>query len=237
MTSRPEDMPVAILAGGLATRLRPITETIPKSLVSVAGRPFLSHQLEQLASQGFRKVVLCVGHLGEMIEKMYGDGSEFGIELNYSFDGPHLLGTGGALRHALDHLGDAFFVLYGDSYLPIAFLEVGETFLQSGKDGLMTVYRNDGLYDSSNVSFENGEILRYDKSARLPEMRHIDYGLSLFKTSVFAALHPEEKIDLARIMADLLSKGQLAAFEVSERFYEIGSHQGLEELDVFLTAS
>lgn len=234
MISRPEDMPVAILAGGLATRLRPITETIPKSLVTVAGRPFLSHQLEQLAGQGFGKVVLCVGHLGEMIEEMYGDGSAFGIELRYSFDGPHLLGTGGALRRALHHLGDAFFVLYGDSYLPINFPEVGKAFLESGKDGLMTVYRNEGLYDSSNVRFENGEILRYDKSSKDPEMHHIDYGLSLFKSSVFAALPAGEKCDLAQVMADLLSQRQLAAFQVKERFYEIGSHQGLEELDALL---
>lgn len=234
MSSRPEDMPVAILAGGLATRLRPITETIPKSLVTVAGRPFLSHQLEQLAGQGFRKVVLCVGHLGEMIEQLYGDGSEFGIELKYSFDGPHLLGTGGALRRALHLLGDAFFVLYGDSYLPISFPEVGKSFLESGKDGLMTVYRNEGLYDSSNVRFENGVILRYEKSSQHPDMRHIDYGLSLFKSAVFAGLPPDEKIDLAEIMASLLSRGQLAAFEVRERFYEVGSHTGLQELDALL---
>lgn len=234
MTPRPEDLPVAILAGGLATRLRPITETIPKSLVTVAGRPFLSHQLEQLAGQGFGKVVLCVGHLGEMIEEMYGDGSAFGIELRYSFDGPQLLGTGGALRRALHHLGDAFFVLYGDSYLPIHFPEVGTAFLESGKDGLMTVYRNEGLYDSSNVRFENGRILRYDKSSGDREMRHIDYGLSLLKSAVFEALPAGERCDLAQIMADLLSRGQLAAFEVKERFYEIGSHRGLEELDALL---
>lgn len=227
-------LPVAILAGGLATRLRPLTETIPKSLLEVAGRPFLSHQLEQLAKQGLTKVVLCVGHLGEMIQSDYGDGSAYGIDLKYSFDGPVLLGTGGALRQALPELGDAFYVLYGDSYLPVDFQEVGRAFQESGADGLMTVFRNEGLYDTSNVWFQDGKILRYDKTARLPEMRHIDYGLSLFKPDAFRDILPDQKIDLADIMQDLLAKGQLTGFEVHKRFYEIGSHTGLAELSKLL---
>jgi len=236
MSVSPADLPVAILAGGLATRLRPLTETIPKSLIEVAGRPFLAHQLEQLASQGLTKVVLCVGHLGEMIEKDFGDGSAYGIELQYSFDGPVLLGTGGALRQALPKLGEAFYVLYGDSYLPLDFQKVGRVFLETGRDGLMTVYRNEGLYDTSNVWFENGEIQRYDKKVQLPEMRYIDYGLSLFKADAFRKIGPEEKIDLADIMQDLLAKGQLTGCEVTERFYEIGSHSGLAELESLLAA-
>ena len=108
-----------MLAGGLATRLRPITETIPKSLVPVAGEPFLAHQLRLLHAHGFRRAVLCVGHLGETIEAEFGDGAAFGFRLEYSFDGPRLLGTGGALKRALPRLGDAFFVLYGDCYLPM----------------------------------------------------------------------------------------------------------------------
>lgn len=227
-------LPVAILAGGLATRLRPLTETIPKSLIDVAGRPFLSHQLEQLAAQGLKKVVLCVGHLGEMIEKDYGDGSAYGIDLKYSFDGPVLLGTGGALRQALPELGKAFYVLYGDSYLPVDFQEIGRTFNESGADGLMTVFRNEGLYDTSNVWFEGGRILRYDKNVRLPEMRHIDYGLSLFKADAFSDIRPDQKVDLADIMQDLLAKGRLTGFEVHKRFYEIGSHTGLAELNRLL---
>lgn len=234
MSVKASDLPVAILAGGLATRLRPLTETIPKSLIEVAGRPFLSHQLEQLAGQELKKVVLCVGHLGEMIEQDYGDGSEYGIDLQYSFDGPTLLGTGGALRRALPKLGDAFYVLYGDSYLPVDFKTVGAAFLESGKKGLMTVYQNEGLYDASNVWFENGVIRTYDKKVKLPEMHHIDYGLSLFKASAFSKIGPEEKVDLADIMQDLLAGGELQGFEVYERFYEIGSHSGLSELNALL---
>ena len=236
MSVDPTDLPVAILAGGLATRLRPLTETIPKSLVEVAGRPFLAHQLEQLAEQGLKNVVLCVGHLGEMIERDFGDGADYGIHLQYSFDGPTLLGTGGALRRALPMLGEAFYVLYGDSYLPVDFIEVGRAFLDADREGLMTVFRNEGLYDTSNVWFENGSIRCYDKKIRLPEMHHIDYGLSLFKSDAFRKIGSEEKVDLADIMQDLLAAGQLSACEVKERFYEIGSHSGLAELNLLLAS-
>lgn len=234
MSAQPEVMPVAILAGGLATRLRPITETIPKSLVEVAGRPFLAHQLDQLAAQGLTEVVLCVGHLGEKIKDQFGDGSAHGVSLRYSFDGPKLLGTGGALRKALPMLGDAFYTLYGDSYLPVDFKEIGRAFLVSGQDGLMTVFENGGLYDASNVSWRDGKILIYDKEARQPEMRHIDYGLSLFKSKVFKSIQTDRKIDLAEIMGKLLDAEELCGFEVNKRFYEIGSHSGLMELNKLL---
>jgi NDP-sugar pyrophosphorylase family protein len=228
------DFPVAILAGGLATRLRPLTETIPKSLIEVAGRPFLATQLEQLAAQGLRRVVLCVGYLGEMIVEEFGDGSAFGVELQYSFDGPVLLGTGGALRRALPMLGETFYTLYGDSYLPVDFRQAGQAFLDQGKAGIMTVFRNAGLYDTSNVEFADGRILNYSKTALTPEMHYIDYGLSLFQARAFAGYGEDEKIDLADIMGRLLSEGQLAGYEVFERFYEIGSHSGLAELEALL---
>ena len=231
------DIPVAILAGGLATRLRPIAEKIPKSLVPVAGRPFLAHQLELLRSRGITHAVLCVGHLGQMIERDFGDGSAFGMRLDYSFDGPVLLGTGGAIQQALPKLGREFFVLYGDSYLPIEYRPIAEFFARSGKHGLMTVFRNEGLYDTSNVVFRDGEVVVYDKKARLPEMRHIDYGLSLFKAGVFEGYPAGEKFDLAEVMAKLVREQQLAGFEVAERFYEIGSPAGLAELDELLRSS
>lgn len=231
------DFPVAILAGGLATRLRPLTETIPKSLIEVAGRPFLATQLEQLAAQGLRRVVLCVGYLGEMIVEEFGDGSAFGVELRYSFDGPVLLGTGGALRQALPMLGETFYTLYGDSYLPVDFRRVGQAFVESGREGIMTVFRNEGLYDTSNVEFAEGRVLNYSKTSLTPEMRHIDYGLSLFKASAFRPYAPEQKVDLADIMSRLLAEGQLAGYEVFERFHEIGSHAGLAELEALLASS
>ncbi len=228
------ELPVAILAGGLATRLRPLTEKVPKALLPVAGKPFLAHQLELLRARGVRRAVLCLGYLGEKVLEEFGDGHDYGVALEYSFDGPVLLGTGGALRQALPKLGDQFFVLYGDSYLTAELRPIAEFFAVCGKRGLMTVYRNEGLYDSSNVVFANGEIRVYDKKVRQPEMRHIDYGLSLFRASALAEYAQGEKFDLADLMARLVAQNQLAGFEVSERFYEIGSPAGLAELEALL---
>jgi len=222
-------LPVAILAGGLATRLRPLTETIPKSLIEIDGQPFLAHQLRLLKNRGIARVVLCLGYLGEMVRDFAGSGDSFGLELEYSFDGPVPLGTAGALRAALPLLGEAFFVVYGDSYLPCDYLGIETAFIDSGKPGLMTVFLNDGCWDSSNVEFSEGEIIRYDKRARTPRMRHIDYGLGVFRRSVFEGLPPRPH-DLAAVYRDLLARNELAGVEVPERFYEIGSLAGIAEL-------
>lgn len=226
-------LPIAILAGGLATRLRPLTERVPKALVELAGRPFVNWQLELLAAAGIKRVVFCLGYLGEMIEAHVGDGARFGLEVAYSYDGPTLLGTGGALRHALPLLGEEFLVLYGDSYLPIDYAAVTEAFLKSGKPGLMTVLKNEGRWDSCNVWMDAGELRLYDKKARLPEMQHIDYGLTAFRAEVFSR-RSAESFDLAEVMHELVAKKELAAFEVTERFYEIGSPAGIADLDAFL---
>ena len=232
----PSDIPVAILAGGLATRLRPITEKIPKSLVPVAGRPFLAHQLELLKSRGICRAVLCVGYLGEMIQHDFGNGEKYGMKLDYSFDGDKLLGTGGAIKRALPLLGEEFFVLYGDSYLHVNYAPIAQFFQHSGKLGCMTVYRNEGKYDTSNVVFAGGEIKVYDKTAKLPEMRHIDYGLSLFRAAAFDSFPASQPFDLAEVMGKLVREKQLAGYEVTERFYEIGSPAGLAELEALLSS-
>jgi MurNAc alpha-1-phosphate uridylyltransferase len=221
--------PVAILAGGLATRLRPITETIPKSLVDVCGEPFVAHQLRMLRSHGIDDVVLCVGYRGEQIEQVVGAGSAFGLRVRYAFDGERLLGTGGAVRRALGMLGDEFFVLYGDSYLPCDYQAVLRSFRASGKLTLMTVYRNEGQYDASNVEYDAGTIRRYDKSACSPAMHHIDYGLGVFRREALADVPGGTHLDLATLYQTLLAKGQLAGYELTERFYEIGSVAGLQE--------
>ena len=165
-----------MLAGGLATRLRPITHSVPKALVEVAGRPFIDHQLALLARHGVRRVVLCLGYLGEQVVGHVGDGSRFGLHVGYSHDGDRLLGTGGALRRALPLLGDTFWVLYGDSYMDIDYRSILNTFLGRDLLGLMTVLRNDNRWDSSNVVFRAGRLLRYDKHHRGSDMTHIDYG-------------------------------------------------------------
>lgn len=230
----PSDLPVAILAGGLATRLRPITERIPKLLVEVAGEPFFSHQIRLLKKAGLTRLVLCVGFLGERIVEQYGDGSKWGVKIEYSFDGPTLLGTGGALIHALPKLGDTFYVLYGDSYLPVDYLDVGRTFFESGKLGLMTVYENHERYDTSNVLFADGQIVVYDKICKIPVMHHIDYGLGLLRAETLESYPKDAVVDLAAVYGRLVASKQLAGYEVEDRFYEIGSHAGLKELDQLL---
>lgn len=227
-------LPVAILAGGMATRLRPITETIPKSLIEVDGRSFIFHQLEWLHDEGVKSVVLCVGHLGERIVDAVGNGAAFGVSVEYSFDGKKLLGTGGALKKATSKLGDAFFVLYGDSFLCCSFADVQAAFIKAGKPALMTVLKNEGRWDISNVIFRDGKLIRYDKENPDLKMRHIDYGLSVVQSAVFSTYAPAESFDLADVFAKLSRQGQLAGHEVRERFYEIGSHNGLRETEKFL---
>jgi len=219
-------MPVAILAGGLATRLGTVTQTIPKALLEVAGKPFIVHQLALLRAAGVTRVVLCVAHLADQIEAVLGDGSAFGLEVVYSHD--QLEGTGGALRRARPLLGESFLVLYGDSYLRCDYAAIARAFEASGKLGLMTVYRNEGQYDASNVAYRDGAIVTYDKTPGIPGMTHIDWGLGAFRAAAFDGF-PEGRLDLAVVYQQLLARGQLAGYEVTERFYEIGSVAGLED--------
>ncbi len=225
---------LALLAGGLATRMRPSTLTTAKSMLSVAGQPFLAHQLRLLAGQGVTDIVICAGHLSTQIEEFAGDGSRWGCTLRYSHDGREPLGTGGALRRALPLLGCEFFVMYGDSYLTARFSDVWQAFWQSGKQGLMTVFANQGRWDASNIVFEDGEIQQYSKKYRGPAMRHIDYGLSCLTADALQRWPEGAAFDLAEVMRDLLTRDQLAAFEVAERFYEIGSPEGLLDAEAML---
>lgn len=220
-----------ILAGGLGTRLGSLTKDQPKALVPVNGEPFLAHQLRLLRQGGINDVVLCVGYLGEMIEEFAGKGERFDMRIRYVYDGPKLLGTAGAVRRALPVLGQSFFTVYGDSYLPCDYRDVAAAFQAAGKLGLMTVYRNEGQWDTSNVEYADGRILVYDKANRTPSMRHIDYGLGMFRRDAFLSLPQNTPYDLATLYQDLLREHALAAYEVTERFYEIGSPQGLLDLE------
>jgi NDP-sugar pyrophosphorylase family protein len=190
--------------------------------------------LRLLRRNGFEQVVLCVGYLGEKLQAFAGDGRAFGLHVEYAFDGPHLLGTAGALRRALPQLGEAFAVIYGDSYLPCDYRSALAAFRDSGKLGLMSVYRNEGLWDTSNVGFAGGRILAYDKANRTPDMRHIDYGLGAFQRAAFDDVPPGQHYDLATVYQGLLRRGELAAWESPERFYEIGSVEGIHDLGEFL---
>jgi MurNAc alpha-1-phosphate uridylyltransferase len=228
-------LPVALLAGGLATRLRPITEKIPKLLVEVAGRPFAEYQLALLRQQGFTDIVLCVGYLGEQVQTALGDGSRYGVKLRYVFDGEQLLGTGGALRQALPLLGDSFMILYGDTYLQCDYQAVARCFLSSKKSGLMTVLHNQNRWDKSNAVFMNDSVVQYNKRQYKPEMEYVDYGLGALQASVLAAYPENQPIDLADVYTKLATQQQLAGFEVQQRFYEIGSPQGLAETEQYLS--
>jgi N-acetyl-alpha-D-muramate 1-phosphate uridylyltransferase len=229
-------LPVAILAGGTATRLRPITETIPKALVDVNGRPFAEYQLDWLRDEGVQRVIFCIGYRGDMIRDALGDGSRWGLTIEYVFDGEQLLGTAGALKRALPVIGSEFFVLYGDSLLTCALPPIERTFRDSGCAGLMTVFRNDDKWDRSNVLFDGDRIVRYDKVDRTSDMRHIDYGLGVLTERALAPVPLDRPSDLAGVYQRLLAAGDLAGMEMPERFYEMGSQQGLEETRAFLAA-
>jgi NDP-sugar pyrophosphorylase family protein len=227
-------LPVAILAGGLATRLHPVTVNVPKALLLVAGRPFIAWQLELLAQQGITEAVLCLGFLGDQIQAAVGDGKTFGVRITYSFDGDTPLGTGGALRHALPLLGAAFFVLYGDSYLPCSFAQVQVAYAAAGAPGLMTVLRNEGRWDRSNVLCCDGRIAEYNKHSPRVDMAHIDYGLGILSARLLEERPDGTPFDLADIYRELSLRGELAAFEVGGRFYEIGSPAGLGDAERYL---
>jgi N-acetyl-alpha-D-muramate 1-phosphate uridylyltransferase len=220
---------IAILAGGLAKRMRPKTRTVPKAMLEVNGAPFVDHQLRLIRREGLNRVVMCLGHLGEQVVDHVGDGSRFGLSVDYSFDGPQLLGTGGALRRSLPLLGELFFVIYGDSYLDTDYGPVAESFIRSGKPGLMTVFHNRGRWDTSNVLFRNNKIICYSKTRIGPEMEYVDYGLGIFEADVLRGYPEGEAFDLSDVYSELAEKDQLTGYEVLTRFYEIGSPSGLEE--------
>ena len=228
-------LPAAILCGGKATRLYPLTEDHPKALIEIAGEPFLAHQLRLLKRSGIDRVVLCAGYLAEMLVDYAGDGSRFGVAIDYSFDGPRPLGTAGALKLALPRLGEEFFVLYGDSYLACDYQAVARRFRESRKPALMTVFANHDRFDRSNVAMGSSrEILAYDKHNRTMAMKHIDYGLGVFHACAFDRVPADQPMDLAALYKQLLQAGELAACEVAQRFYEIGSFEGIRELNDLL---
>ena len=226
-------MQCVILAGGLGTRMRPLTDTCPKTLLPVRGRPFAYHQLRWLASQGVADVVYCIGHQGDMIRRYWEAEPSPVRSIRYVDEGARLRGTGGALRlaHRAGVLEESFLVIYGDSFLPVDFAPAWRAFQSSGQPALMTVLRNESRWDRSNVIYEQGRVVLYDKRGD-PAMPYIDYGLSAFRRELFDPA--PEVFDLALLFHRLSLRGRLAGFEVNQRFYEIGSPQGLSDLEHYL---
>lgn len=228
-----EGMQVAIVAGGLATRLGGLTRGQPKSLVRILGKPFLEYQIEFLRRGGVRDIVLCTGHLGEQIESYFGNGMRFGVDIRYSRE-PKLLGTAGALKNAQSLLADTFFTLYGDSYVFIDFRAAMSHFVARGEPALMTVYKNDDLYDRSNTAVADGLVTKYSKRERTADMVYIDYGVNLFRKAVLDMVPRDEPYSLEALHQRLIEGRQLGALEITERFYEIGSVQGLREFEEYV---
>jgi len=230
-------LPIAVLAGGLATRLGELTRETPKCLLPINGRPFVDWQLELLKRSGYQKVVFCLSYQSNLIQEHLGDGSGLGLDIKYSFDGEKQLGTGGAIKKALPLLGAQFAVIYGDSYLPISYSAVEESFLDNFKQATMTVYENSNKLDKSNVKFESCQLVAYLKENPGPDFQHIDYGLTYFQAAAFDSEEPDTPFDLAQLCTKLCMNGQLAGYEVFDRFYEIGSLQGIKEFSEYKVRS
>ena len=222
-------MQMLILAGGLGTRMRPLTRDLPKCLLPVEGRPFLEHQLRLLASRGVRDIVLCLGYLGDQVLDYFGDGHRFGVRLTYAWERQGLLGTAGAIRNAEALLAPEFFVAYGDSYLLLDYAGIMRRFRKTDALGMMVVYRNEGRLEPSNVVVRDGRVAAYDKTARLPGMAHVNQGLSVLRRRALKLIPPGLPFTQEDLYRMLARRGQLLAYETSQRFYEIGSPHGLEE--------
>jgi len=226
-------LPVIILAGGLATRLHPVTLKIPKSLILIDGMPFIHYQILLLKEKGVDNIILCVGHFGYMIEEFIGDGSQYNMHIQYSYDGDVLLGTGGAVKKASKLVEDAFMIQYGDSYLDINYEDIVKAYYQAGLPVLMTAYHNKNEFDTSNMLVKNGKIVQYSKLAKTAEFEHIDYGLIIMRKDVISA--SPDVFDLGELLSTCVDKGMVSAYEVNTRFYEIGSPSGIVETAEYIT--
>jgi NDP-sugar pyrophosphorylase family protein len=226
--------PVCILAGGLGTRLGPIGRDTPKALLEVAGEPFIDHQLRLLAVHGAREIVLCVGYLGEQIERHIGS-ERFGLRIGYSYDGPQPAGTLGAIRGAAPQLGERFLTLYGDTYLQVDYAAAASSWERSGCLAMMTVLRNEGRWDTSNAVFNGTRVTAHDKREPSAEMLWIDYGLGGLVADALDAVDPEVS-DLSDLYGELARRGQLFGYEADTRFYEIGTPEARNETSAALAA-
>lgn len=222
-------MQAVILAGGLGIRLRPLTDGIPKPMVLIHGKPFLEYQIELLRRHGIGSIVLCVGHLGHMVKEHFGDGSRFGVDIRYSEEGERLLGTAGALKRAEPLLDDEFFLIYGDSYLLLDYAAVMAYFLRQDRLALMVTYRNENRYERSNVAAADGFVKVYDKERQTPEMVYINYGVSVLRKEALLYVPPRGVYSQEELYGRFIQERQLLAYETDQRFYEVGSPDGLAE--------
>jgi NDP-sugar pyrophosphorylase family protein len=227
-------MQAVILAGGLGTRLRPLTETVPKALIPVKGRPFVDYQLDLLRENDIDDFVFCVGHLGKTVQRHLGNGSAYGCRIRYSYDGPRLLGPAGALKHSERFVRDLFFVTYGDAYLRAPYGEIMETLVTSGKLAVMSVYRNENRFGKSDIVIKGDAVVRYDKKKRAEGMDWINYGVTALRKGALALIPEGVFWDEEAFYGSLIERKELLAFEVRKRFYEIGTPASLSEFEAFI---
>lgn len=227
-------LPIALLAGGMATRLGKLTEGKAKSLIEIEGRPFIDYQLRAFASAGFERVVICVGNLAEQIKQFAGDGSQYNLDIQYSYDGPEQRGTGGAIKQALDLLGSNFFVQYGDSFLTLNYLKMESTFQSDPRKCLMSVYQNNGSFDMSNVILLDEGSIRYSKSNPHSNMNFIDYGCMVINHESFKEFVAPVRFDLSEYLEFLSVKDLLKGFQAEDRFFEIGSLTGIQDFEQYV---
>lgn len=236
MIAQPLAVQAVILAGGFGMRMRPVTKSLPKALLKVRGKCFLEHQIDLLKKSGFRALVLCVHYRADLIRADFGDGSAVGVEITYSEEIEKPLGTAGALKNAAPLLHDPFMVIYGDSYLPVDYGEIVSYFAEHDEPALMTVYKNDNRYDTSNVRIDGERVVAYDKRNTSGNLVYIEYGLNIFRKSVLDLIPAGRSYSLGELFKELIRKRQLIAFETAQRFYEIGSREGLRDMENYLGA-
>ena len=227
-------MQAVILAGGLGTRLRPLTETTPKAMTPVLGRPFIDYEMDLLKRGGVDDFVICVGHLGDAIEKHLGDGRSKGVRIAYSYDGPSLLGPAGALKRAEPFLGESFLVTYGDAYLRAPYGKLMGALASSGRLGVMAVFKNENRYGTSDLVVEGGMVVKYDKRNRVDGMDWINFGVSALRKDALGMIPPGRACGEEEFYGALIARGELLAFQVKDRFYEIGTPASLAEFERFL---
>jgi NDP-sugar pyrophosphorylase family protein len=222
-------MQAVILAGGLGTRLGGLTAGLPKPMVDVAGKLFLEYELALLRRYGISDIVLCIGHKADVIEGYFGDGSRFDMSIRYSIEGDELMGTAGAVKQAEHLIQDDFLLTYADTYLQMDYHAAYETFASSGRLGMMVVLPNDNGVETSNIIVEGDRVAVYDKFSLRPEMHHINFGVSYLRKAALNLVPAGQKYTQEDWYQDLIKDNNLGAFETHQRYYEIGSPDGLQE--------
>lgn len=225
-------MQTVILAGGLGTRLSPITVDIPKPMVLIKDKPFLEYLILMLKKHSLKRILLCVGYLGRKIEAYFGNGLRWGIEIKYSYE-KELLGTGGALKLASNLIEEKFLLLYGDSYLDINYNEFINFFERQKTTGSVVIYDNT-MGDTNvknNITIDGNLITIYDKNKKDARLKYVEAGVSIFRKRLLNLIDGNRFVSLENdIFPVLINQHELTGYKSKTRFYDIGT---LDRLNLF----